>query len=100
MKEHLMHGIVKTMMDGVKDAHMQYEYAVSAWEHGEHELATKHADEARARLLGAKAWRDLRVKYTDAHPDALVKAMEDEWCDWYHSVEGKINTLFEKMGRT
>ena len=93
MKEHLMHGIAKTMMDGVRDANMQYDYAVEAKEHGDTELAMAHIEEAKHRLSGAKAWYERRHRTIGEHGDALVKAVEEEWCDWWRSVDLKVNAF-------
>lgn len=91
MHEALMHGIVRTMTDGVRDANMQYDYAVEAKEHGDHELAAHHIEEARARISGAKAWHERARKHTEGHTDPIIKVMDDEWCAWYHMVEKNIS---------
>ena len=93
MREHLMHGIAKTMMDGVRDANMQYDYAVEAKEHGDTELAMAHIEEAKHRLSGAKVWHERRKKLMGEHSDPFVKAMENEWCDWWKSVDAKVSAF-------
>ena len=97
MKEFLMHGIAKTMMDGVRDANMQYEYAVEAKEHGDIELAKAHIDEARSRINGAKVWHERRKKMMGEHNDPFVKVMEREWCDWWKMVDDKITAFHAEM---
>ena len=93
MKEHLMHGIARTMMDGVKDAKMQLEYAEEAKEHGDHELAAHHLEEAHNRLAGAKAWHERARKHIDGHSDPFIKVFDEEWCEWYHDVERELSAF-------
>lgn len=56
MNEMNIKGLVRTMLDGLKDASMQYEWAMNAHRSGDKELAALHHAEAgngsRASRIG------------------------------------------------
>ena len=72
MDKEILQSIARTAMDGVKDAQMQYEYAEKAAEHGNHEAAMFHIEEAKRRLEGAKTWYDRGMKMHGDHVDPLA----------------------------
>lgn len=79
--------IVRTILDGLKDAEMQLGYAEEAQEAGDEELAHLHMAEAKARLDGVKAWYDKSDAVS--HEDAY-EAMKDHFMEWYHSMSGRV----------
>lgn len=84
------YGMVKTITDGIKDAHMQYEMAVEAWEEKNHDCARLHAEEAENRIQGVKRWWE-RLRNTPAeHEDPVRIALLDGYKHWLESVERKL----------
>lgn len=96
MDKEIMHGIAKTAMDGIKDAEMQYEYAEEAAEHGNHEAAMLHIEEARKRLEGAKMWYDRGIKMYGEHIDPLAETMMEHYRKWYRDVLDRVMTFKPK----
>lgn len=62
MMKDCMSGVCRTVLDNIKDADMQMDWAESAKERGNHDLAQYHAEEAKKRLAGVKEWYDIGVK--------------------------------------
>lgn len=72
----IAYGIAKTIMDGIKDAEMQYDYAVAASELGKVEIASRHIEEAKKRLIGVREWTDYGAKVlSGAKPDTLAPVL-------------------------
>lgn len=92
MHKDVIHGIAKTIIDGIKDAQMQYDYAVAAMDAGEHEIAKLHISEAQKRINGVKEWYDYAVAKMGKHHegDMAYMAMEDHYRDWARSLRERI----------
>lgn len=92
MHKDVIKGVAKTIIDGIKDAKMQYDYAVTARSAGEMELAKLHINEAQKRMNGVKEWYDyVSAKMGKHHEDdAAYTALEDHYRDWAHSIKEKI----------
>lgn len=71
----IAYGIAKTIMDGIKDAEMQYEYAVAASELGKPDISGRHIEEAKKRLIGVKEWTDYGAKILGGSPDTLAPVL-------------------------
>lgn len=56
MKNEIMKNIIKTIMDGLKDAQMQYEYAEDAKNMNEPSFAKAHIAEAQRRMEYVQEW--------------------------------------------
>ena len=69
------YGIAKTVMDGIKDAEMQYEYAQNASDAGKADIAMRHIEEAKKRLIGVKEWTDFGAKILGSSPDSLAPVL-------------------------
>lgn len=85
-------GIVNTIIDGIKDAQMQYEYACEAKAAGNAELAKIHLAEANKRIGGVSEWHKLAegmIERRDEH-DPVYTAMYDYYADWARTLRGKI----------
>lgn len=86
----VLHGIAKTSMDHVKDAQMQYDYAVEAAEHGNHDIASLHLAEAKMHLDSARAWYDRGMKMLEqsgnGKMEPLTEALIEREKDHYHEV--------------
>lgn len=93
MDKEILQSIARTAMDGVKDAQMQYEYAEKAAEHGNHEAAMFHIEEAKRRLEGAKTWYDRGMKMHGDHVDPLADMMMDHYRAWYRDLHERITNL-------
>lgn len=93
MMHHVMKGIAKTAMDGLKDAEMQYGYAMDAHAEGSHEFAALHIEEAKHRLSGVKEWYDRGVKLMGGDMramDPVAEALVEHYKNWYHTLSDKI----------
>jgi hypothetical protein len=92
MHKDVIHGVAKTIIDGIKDAQMQYDYAEAARKAGEHELAKMHLNEAQKRMNGVKEWYDyVSAKMGKHHEDdAAYAVMEDHYRDWAHKIKDRI----------
>lgn len=84
-------GIVKTITDGLKDANMQYDWAVEAKEHGKTELSHLHLAEAKKRLDGAKEWYDkAKAMLPHTEPTELEEMLMCHYKSWYHDLVEKV----------
>lgn len=92
MSDMLVKGMVNTMIDGIKDAQMQYDYACAAKKADERELAKLHIDEAERRISGVSAWHRAAEEMLGErqHGDAAFDAMYEHYADWAHSLRAKI----------
>ena len=95
MHKDLMRNVAKTIMDGLKDAQMQCEYAEEAKEAGNHELAMLHNQEADLRLKSIDAW------YQHAKKMGLIaesmnpgeEIMIEHHKKWYKSMREKVDSI-------
>lgn len=90
MHTEIMRGIVSTITDGIKDADMQYGYAVAARDCGKDELAALHIEEAKYRLGKVKEWYDRATKMDDARMDAIADVLAERYKDWYRDTLDKV----------
>jgi hypothetical protein len=91
MEKDIIRGIAKTIIDGIKDAQMQIDYAYEAKEHGAHEIAAMHHAEAHKRIEGVKTWYDYAVNKMGKHEhDPAYEAMEDHYRDWARKIKERI----------
>ena len=80
-------GVCRTVIDNIKDADMQMDWAESAKERGNHELAQYHVEEAKKRLQTAKEWYDRGVKMHGGEKmEPLTEALIEREKDHYHEV--------------
>lgn len=81
-------GITKTIIDGLKDAQMQYDYAVAAKKHGDTTVAKLHLDEATRRLSGVGEWKKRLQDFIDKQSDDTVESIlweyYDDWKEKLH----------------
>lgn len=93
---HDMHikGLVRTMLDGLKDASMQYEWAVNAHRGGDKELAELHHSEAMKRLNGVKEWYGKVESMMGAKTlDPIGEVLKCYFVDWYHDLNSKVTAM-------
>lgn len=91
MNEAEMRNIVKTIIDGIKDAQMQYEYACESKKAGELTYAKKHAEEAAMRLTGVMTWYKMVTdNYSLDDESAAFNAMKDTYVDWYRELHARV----------
>jgi hypothetical protein len=94
MTHELIKGIVKTITDGLKDANMQYDYAEEAKEHGEHELAMLHINEAKKRLDGVKEWYDKgKAMMPEGKHSDLEEILICHYKHWYRELKEKVESF-------
>lgn len=89
----VIYGIAKTIMDGLKDAEAQYEYARTANESGKHDLALRHIEEAKKRLAGVKEWYDFGTKMLGDKPESIVGVFMELFLQWHRGVVDKLATF-------
>jgi hypothetical protein len=80
--------MVKTIVDGLKDTQMQYEYAVEAKEHGDQGVAKAHLTEAQKRISGVQEW----WAHADsmAGGDPMYAMLMEYYRDWCHKLKREI----------
>lgn len=89
-----MKGIVKTIIDGLKDANMQYDWAVDTKALGNTELSHLHISEAKKRLEGAKEWyNQAKAMFPQSEPTELEEFLMRHYKDWYRDLKEKIETF-------
>lgn len=89
-----MRGLVRTMTDGLKDASMQYEWAMAAHKAGNKELASLHHNEAMKRLNGVKEWYDKAKSMMGDKPmDPVAEELKCYFADWYHDLLAKVTAM-------
>ncbi len=89
---HVFYGIAKTIMDGCKDADQQYDFAMQAKADGKPEIAARHIDEAKKRLVGVKEWYDIGVKLLASEKsEPLVEAVMELLMQQHRGALDKIN---------
>ena len=94
MVEMNMRGLVRTMTDGLKDASMQYEWAMTAHKAGNKELAALHHNEAMKRLNGVKEWYDKAKNLIgDKSMDHVGEVMKNYFVNWYRDLLGKVSSM-------
>lgn len=85
-----MSGVCRTVLDNIKDADMQLDWAEAAKERGNHELAQYHAEEAKSRLRTAKEWYDRGVKMHEqsggGKMEPLTEALIEREREHYHEI--------------
>lgn len=86
-----MRSVAKTIMDGLKDAEMQYRWAEEAHGMGEPELAKMHLGESMKRLTGVKDWCGYAEAKSD-HSD-MVRDMVEYWREWHDKILEKASAL-------
>lgn len=92
MEKEVIKGLAKTIIDGIKDAQMQLDYAEEAREHGEGEIAHLHLNEAHERLNGVKEWYEFAESKMGKHHDGdmAYHAMEEHYRDWARKIRERI----------
>ena len=92
MEKEVIKGLAKTIIDGIKDAQMQLDYAEEAREHGECEIAHRHLNEAHERLNGVKEWYEFAEAKMGKHHDGdmAYHAMEEHYRDWARKIRERI----------
>ena len=91
MKAESIKGIVKTIVDLIRDANMQYDYAEEAMEAGEYDLASLHISEAKKRIEGAKEWYDkAKNMFPSEKHTELEEILVNHYKHWYRDVKEDI----------
>lgn len=102
MTEVLVKGVVKTIIDGVKDAQMQYEYAEIAMKHDDHTFAALHINEAHKRLTGVCEWykkaEEMLPRKDDDEDDMVTDVLIHEYKDWYHNLKHRVESFKSMLG--
>jgi secreted Zn-dependent insulinase-like peptidase len=94
MNEMHIKGLVRTMLDGLKDASMQYEWAQSAHRSGDKKLASLHHGEAMKRLNGVKEWYEKsKSMMVDKQLDPIGDVLKSYFVDWYHDLLTKVTAM-------
>lgn len=97
MTETLIKGVVKTIIDGIKDAQMQCEYAEEAMEHGEKQLHDLHMNEVKKRLTGVEEWyKKANELFPNKEHSPVLDIFTKEYKDWYQKLKHKADAY--KMG--
>lgn len=88
MKTEILKNIAKTIVDGLKDAQMQYEYAEEAKEHGDQAIAKAHIMDAQKRMEGVQEW----WKHADqmAGGDPMYTMLMEYYRNWCRELRSKI----------
>ena len=86
----VIRGMVKTIIDGIKDSDCQLKYAHTAKDSGHHDIAALHIEEAKRRLSGAKEWYDRAKGSADSHNEAVADVLMGYYKDWYREVMDKV----------
>lgn len=92
MHKDLMRGVAKTIIDGLKDAQMQCDYAKRAKEEGNEALSMLHKQEAEMRLKGVREWYE-KAKQMGLIPEEMHPAEEvliEHHKGWYHSLKERM----------
>lgn len=92
MEKEVIRGLARTIIDGIKDAQMQIDYAEEAREHGESEIAHLHLNEAHKRMNGVKEWYEFAEAKMGKHHDGdmAYHAMEEHYRDWARKIRERI----------
>lgn len=103
MTEALVKGVVKTIVDGIKDAQMQYDYAETAHKHGDNGFASLHINEAHKRLMGVCEWykkaKDaFDIEGDDDEDDYVTDALVDNYKDWYYNLKQRVESFKSMLG--
>lgn len=94
MNDMIMKGMIRTMLDGLKDASMQYEWAMNAHRAGDKELAALHHGEAMKRLNGVKEWYGKAEAMMGAKAlDPIGECLKNYFIDWYHDLNAKVTAM-------
>lgn len=94
MNEMHVEGLVRTMLDGLKDASMQYEWTQSAHRAGDKQLATLHHNEAIKRLNGVKEWYEKAKGMMGDKPiDPVGDVLKCYFVDWYYDLLSKVTDI-------
>ena len=86
----VIRGMVKTIVDGIKDSDCQLKYARAAKDAGHQDLAALHIEEAKRRLSGAKEWYDRAKGVAGDNNEAVAEVLMDYYKDWYREVMDKV----------
>ena len=86
----VIRGMIKTVIDGIKDSDYQLKYAHTAKDSGHHDIAALHIEEAKRRLSGAKEWYDRAKGAADGHDGAVTDVLMGYYKDWYREVMDKV----------
>ena len=86
----VIRGMVKTIVDGIKDSDCQLKYARAAKDAGHQDLAALHIEEAKRRLSGAKEWYDRAKGMADVHSEAVTEVLMEHYKDWSREVMDKV----------
>lgn len=92
MHDHVVKGIVKTIVDGIKDAQMQYDYACEAHKAGAAAIAKAHIEEASKRLDGVQLWYKRAEESEDMRKDdsPIAEALMSHYKEWYHNLRTRV----------
>lgn len=87
-------GLIRTMIDGLKDASMQYEWACNAHRSGDKEIAAMHHGEAMKRLNNVKDWYDKTKAIIGEKPmEPASEVMKAYFVNWYRDLLGKVTAM-------
>lgn len=81
MKNEILKNVLRTVVDGLKDTQMQYEYATAAKAHGEQAIAKAHITEAQKRMSGVQEWWTHADAMGGGEPMyGMLMEYYKEWC--------------------
>ena len=87
-------GLIRTIIDGLKDSSMQYEWACNAHRAGDKEIASMHLAEAMKRLNNVKEWYDKAKNLIgDKSMDHVGEVMKNYFVNWYRDLLGKVTAM-------
>ena len=87
-------GLIRTIIDGLKDSSMQYEWACNAQRAGDKEIASMHHAEAMKRLNNVKEWYDKAKNFVGDKPmDHVGEVMKNYFVNWYRDLLGKVSSM-------
>ncbi len=82
-----------TMLDDIRDADKQYQFAMTAMQAGDKELADMHRSEAMERLSAVKKWRDKAENGVGTAGKFLEQGgdtMKHYFDEWYTDLNAKV----------
>lgn len=87
-------GVVRTITDGIRDAGMQYDYAIDARRCGETALAEMHLIEMQKRLNGVQEWykKVMSMMSGEIELDPLSEALIQDYMDRYRDLLRKFDS--------
>lgn len=93
MNKQCINGIICSEMDGIKDAEKHYNYAITAKEEGNKELARMHIEEAMRRLDGVKDWHKRTETMVEWEKNSVTEAIKEKGKEHYIDLMEKVRNF-------